>query len=176
MKIGDIEGTCATIRHPDRPVKNQQYDPINYRDVTHAEFKTKRCTNPLQPTYMFRANDDKTLVEIGAVAGSTPCVLPPPRQDQNFVKTSLTTTDIHGCAIGTKGLYNFHTRERRDHPKSCVTSDIFGANPGSLKKAPQTLRDTNPLNPNYQMPGRNELTNINDAFGKPRPVPLTKLQ
>jgi len=76
---------------------------------------------------MFRANDEKTLVEIGAVAGNTPCVLPPPRQDKNFVNTSLTTGDIHGCAIGTKGLHNFHTRERREYLKSCVTTDIFGA-------------------------------------------------
>ena len=29
-----------------------------------------------------------------------------------------------------------------------------------------TLRQTDPLNPDYQMPGRNELTNVNDAFGK----------
>ena len=40
MKISDIFGTEATIRHPSRPIKNQQYDPINYRDVTHAEFKS----------------------------------------------------------------------------------------------------------------------------------------
>jgi len=45
-----------------------------------------------------------------------------------------------------------------------------------LKKAPETIRATNPLDPDYQMPGRSELTNINDAFGKPRPKPLTKLQ
>ena len=29
-----------------------------------------------------------------------------------------------------------------------------------------TLRQTHPLDPDYQMPGRLELTNINDAFGK----------
>ena len=59
MRLNDIEKTSATIRHPDRPNKNAEYDPINYRDVTHAEFKTRRSTNPLQPIYMFRTTDDK---------------------------------------------------------------------------------------------------------------------
>lgn len=57
MKISDIEKTNATIRHPERP--NRNFDPINYRDVTHAEFKTKRSTNPLNPVYLYRATDDK---------------------------------------------------------------------------------------------------------------------
>lgn len=59
MKLNDIEKTSATIRHPNRPEKNKEYDPINYRDVTHAEFKTKRSTNPLNPVYIFRTTDDK---------------------------------------------------------------------------------------------------------------------
>lgn len=35
-----------------------------------------------------------------------------------------------------------------------------------MKKGPETDRNTHPLDPNYQMPGRNELSNVNDAFGK----------
>jgi len=80
----------------------------------------------------------------------------------------LTTTDIHGCKIGTKGLGNFHSRVRREYKATNITSDIFGAHPGSLKKSPVTIRCTHPLDPDYQFPGRTELTNINDAFGKPR--------
>ena len=80
MKIDDIEKTNATIRHPERPGKNNEYDPINYRDVTHADFKTKRSTNPLSPVYLYRTTDDKqTVQEIGTVAGSAPNVLPPAR-------------------------------------------------------------------------------------------------
>ena len=97
--------------------------------------------------------------------GSEPVVLPPARQDKNFVNTSLTTTDIHGCRIGTKGLGNFHTRDRRSYRDTNKKSDIIGAEPDSLKKCPQTLRNTHPLDPDYQFPGRNELKNINDAFG-----------
>ena len=49
-------------------------------------------------------------MEIGEVKGSQPQVLPPPRLDKNFTATSLKTSDIHGCAIGTKRLGSFHTR------------------------------------------------------------------
>ena len=62
MRLGDIEGTSATIRHPERPKKNQEYDPINYRDVTHADFKSKRSTNLLNPVYLCRTTDDKATV------------------------------------------------------------------------------------------------------------------
>ena len=80
--------------------------------------------------------------------------------------TSLKTSDIHGCAIGTRGLGNFHDRTRRSYLKTNETADIFGAKPGSLKKGPTTTRSLHPLDPAYQMPGRSELTNMNDAFGK----------
>ncbi len=86
---------------------------MDYRDVTHIDFKTKRHTNPLMPTYIVRDDSDKPC-DIGKVMGSDPNVLPPPRKDQNFVNKSLKTEDIHGCAIGTKGLGNFHTRIRKD--------------------------------------------------------------
>lgn len=145
------------------------YNVMNYRDVTHADFKTKRSVNPLQPEYTVRDEDGK-VCEIGSVAGSKPNVLPPPRQNQEFVNTSLKTTDIHGCAIGTKGLGNFHTRERRAFKDTNKTEDIEKCHSGSLKKSPPTLRATHPLDPEYQMPGRKELTNINDSFGKRNPV------
>jgi len=74
------------------------------------------------------------------------------------------------CAIGTKGLGNFHTRERRHYKTTNQMEDINGANSGSLKKGPETKRTNNPLNPVYQYPGRNELGNINDAFGKKNAV------
>ena len=42
MRIDDIEKTNATIRHPERPDKVNQNNQLDYRDVTHADFKTKR--------------------------------------------------------------------------------------------------------------------------------------
>jgi hypothetical protein len=117
------------------------------------------------PSYTIR-DDAGNLCEINKVQGSEPNVLPPPRKDENFLATSLKTTDIHGCAIGTKGLGNFHTRIRREYKNTNITSDIIGCYTGSLKKGPETVRQLHPLNPDYQMPGRNELSNVNDAFGK----------
>lgn len=165
MKIDDIEGTLARVRHPTRPNGDNQYSNIDYRDVTNVDFKSTRTTNPLQPTYVHR-EENGTLGTIGSVAGSFPNVLPPPRKDLEFVATSLKTKDILGCATATKGIGSFHTRERREFQTTNKTSDIVGCQPDSLKKAPVTLRQTHPLDPDYQFPGRNELTNINDAFGK----------
>lgn len=138
---------------------------MDYKDVTHCDFKTKRSVNPLNPTYVHR-NDDGSITEIGPVPGSIPYTLPPPRKDPEFVTTSLKTKDILGCATGTKGFGSFHTRVRKDFKQTNVTQDIEGCSPDSLKKGPVTLRTTHPLDPEYQMPGRNELSNINDAFGK----------
>lgn len=142
---------------------------MDYRDVTHIDFKTSRLVNPLEPSYVVR-DDKNQKMEIGQVGGSKPNVLPPPRKDENFMNTSLTTQDIHGCKIGTKGLGNFHTRERRAVRETNKIGDIIGSQPDSLKKCPQTKRLTHPLDPDYQMPGRNELKNINDAFGEKNAV------
>ena len=51
---------------------------MDYRDVTHIDFKTKRHTNPLEPTYIVR-DDKENKIDIGRVLGSEPNVLPPPR-------------------------------------------------------------------------------------------------
>ena len=165
MKIDDIQGTKARVRHPTRPNGDNQYTYLDYRDVTDVDFKTKRSTNPLMPEYVHR-EEDGTKCTIGQVPGSLPNVLPPARQDQEFVATSLKTKDILGCATSTKGIGSFHTRPRKDVKQTNITSDIIGCAPDSLKKAPVTIRQTHPLDPDYQMPGRLELSNINHAFGK----------
>ena len=152
MNISDIEGTKARVRHPVR--KNPEavkkiFNPLDYTDVTHVDFKSKRTVNPLMPTYLVR--DDNGKVEtIGEVLGNKPQALPPARKDENYLKTSLKTEDIHMCSIGTKKLGNFHTRQRREFKQTNITSDIFGSNSGSLKKAPITNRMTHPLNPEYK--------------------------
>lgn len=81
LNVNDIEGTRARVRHASRPNAEEvakYFNPIDYRDVTHCDFKTKRSTNPLSPTYAHR-DEDGTLKEIGQVKGSYPCVLPPAR-------------------------------------------------------------------------------------------------
>jgi hypothetical protein len=44
------------------------------------------------------------------------------------------------------------------------TEDIEGAHAGSLKKAPQTKRCNNPLNPNYDYPGAKESSDKGNPF------------
>ena len=46
------------------------------------------------------------------------------------------------------------------------TDDIHGANVGSLRKAPATNRISNPLNPDYNVPGAKELKSAEDAYAK----------
>jgi hypothetical protein len=143
---------------------------MDYRDVTNVEFKSTRTVNPLDPTYVVRDEDSK-VTQIGLIPGNKPVVLPPARKDENFQKTSLQTHDIHGCATSTRGLGSFHTRERRGWRDTNTTADIVGAQPNTLKKSPDTIRCTNPLNPDYQMPGRHDCTDPSDAFSK-RKTPI----
>lgn len=48
-----------------------------------------------------------------------------------------------------------------------LTSDIDGAGPDTLKKAPETKRCLNPLMPEYVVPGAGEtpLDHMNDPYG-----------
>jgi hypothetical protein len=123
---------------------------MDYRDVTNVDFKSSRFINPLEPTYVVRdETKNMEIVTIGPVSGSKPNVLPPARKDLNFVAKSLKTNDILGCSIGTKNHGSFHTRDRRGFKNTNITSDIIGAQPGTLKKSPDTKRQTHPLDPNY---------------------------
>lgn len=58
--------------------KAYNYNPMDYRDVTDVDFKSKRRIDPLMPTYTIRDDDNKPC-QIGHVNGSTPNILPPPR-------------------------------------------------------------------------------------------------
>ena len=77
-KIDDIPGTKAVFRHQER--KNSAgFTTYDYRDVTQTQFVTKRHVNPLSPTYTIRDEDGKP-IEIGAIKGNKPQVLPPKRE------------------------------------------------------------------------------------------------
>lgn len=93
MQIDDIEGTRAQPRHQARANSNgfNQYD---YSDVTKMERKSKRCSNPLDPTYTVADDCGKTC-EIGEVFGSKPAKMPAPPKDRT--SGSLNTADIAGA-------------------------------------------------------------------------------
>jgi hypothetical protein len=72
-----------------------------------------------------------------------------------------------GATAGTKGLGVFtEVHVRRDVRPINQTSDIDGAQGGSLKKGTTTNRHLSPLDPQYQFPGHSELVDPSNAFSK----------
>lgn len=68
MEISDIDGSKP------RNLTNTwkaDYSNMHYWDVTHADFKTKRSTNPLNPTYVHWDEDDK-VISIGEIDWNKP--------------------------------------------------------------------------------------------------------
>ena len=95
LKIDDIEGAKPVWEHAigerkEGYGKPYNYDPFNYRDVTHAHFVSSKHTNPLAPQYTVR-NEDNKPITIGPVDGDNTVCLPAPRKDQNYQDLSLKT-------------------------------------------------------------------------------------
>lgn len=134
---------------------------MNYKDVTHADFKSKRSTNPLSPSYVIRNDLGKT-EEIGPIEGNSPMGIP--ERKKGPVSTSLDTQDIEGAKTSTKGLGVFAHHQRTGFNKTNRIDDIAGSTVGSLKKGPTTNRVSNPLNPDYVIPGYTEYKD-NNGFG-----------
>lgn len=72
---------------------------------------------------------------------------------------AMRTDDITGAQTSTKGLGVFSHHQRRQYNETNNTADIFGAKSGTLKKGPTTQRVSNPLSPDYQFLGRDDLDN-----------------
>ncbi len=89
MKVDDIEGTKANQRH--KPRQNAGgFTTYDYNDVTKIERKSKRCSNPLDPTYTVTDENGKSC-EIGQVDGSRPARMPDPPKDRAAYGGSLNT-------------------------------------------------------------------------------------
>jgi len=80
--------------------------------VTKVERKSKRCSNPLDPTYTVIDENGKGY-DIGKVAGSNPARMPEPPKDRAAFGGSLHTSDIQGAQTSTKGLGVFASVTRR---------------------------------------------------------------
>ena len=76
------------------------------------ERKSKRCSNPLDPTYTVTDENGKA-TEIGCVDGSKPARMPSPPKDRSSYGGSLQTGDIAGAQTSTKGLGVFANVQRR---------------------------------------------------------------
>lgn len=73
--------------------------------MTNVDFKTKRHTNPLNPTYKVRDEDNK-VVHAGPILGNQPKVIP--QRTCGPSDLSLATKDIAGAEVGSKTLGMFH--------------------------------------------------------------------
>ena len=154
MKTDDIQGTKAQMRH--RPRQNSGgFTTYDYTDVTKIERKSKRCSNPLDPTYT-AVDEDGKAYSIGAVDGSKPARMPDPPKDRAAYGGSLATGDIAGAQTSTKGKGVFANVTRRTEQMTSTnldTKNVLGAQSGTLMKGVKTTRTGNPLDGNYQYPG-----------------------
>ena len=150
-----IEGSKTKETYVRKRLGNNKYDYIDYSDLTIDIFKTRRNTNPLDPIYGFKKNQD--IFKYGPIEKSKPMT-----QYPYFYHPSLNLklNDIKGTNIGSKNRINKFTGNNYE----LITQDIPGCCVGSLKKGIVTKRCTNPLNPNYQFLGEKELAG--EKFGE----------
>ena len=150
-----IEGSKTKETYVRKRLGNNKYDYIDYSDLTIDIFKTRRNTNPLDPVYGFKKNQD--IFKYGPIEKSKPMT-----QYPYFYQPSLNLklNDIKGTNIGSKNRINKFTGNNYE----LTTQDIPGCCVGSLKKGIVTKRCTNPLNPNYQFLGEKELAG--EKFGE----------
>jgi hypothetical protein len=99
----------------------------------------------------------------GDIAGSKPAGLPAAKKGENL---NLNTTDILGAQANTKGKGPFTWCSRKDVREMNKTSDIEGCKADTLKRAPDTKRCLNPLDPSYVVPGAGErpVDDLNDPY------------
>ena len=143
-----IEGSKTKETYVRKRLGNSKYDYIDYSDLTIDIFKTRRNTNPLDPIYGFKKNDD--IFKYGPIEKNKPMT-----QYPYFYQPSLNLklNDIKGTNIGSKNRIN----KFKGNNYELTTQDIPGCCVGSLKKGIVTKRCTNPLNPDYQFLGAKEL-------------------
>ncbi len=140
-------------------IKNnmKNYNYMDYSDITKDKFKSNRHVNPLEPVYDIKYEKET----IGYIAKSKPNPLY--KVIYNNPMNNLKTDDIKGAQVGSKNKINRFTNQVTN---SLIISDIPGACPGSLKKKIVTNRVTNPLWPEYEMPGHTTVGKDSNPFGE----------
>jgi hypothetical protein len=125
--------------------------------VTRDVFKTKRCVNPLDPVYEVKYKNGENYVH-GNIEGSKPVTNSLYSYADPF---NLKTADIDGTTTGSKNRINKFVGQNFN----LRTDDFRGATSNSLKKGIETKRMTNPLNPDYLLPGHKEFVSSNNPYG-----------
>ncbi|KAM3146328.1 hypothetical protein pb186bvf_001673 [Paramecium bursaria] len=160
----DIDGSHPKQRFIPNGRQIQIYqdyvDSMAVKDInTYMLHKSTRVTNPLEPEYIVR-DEDGNKMTVGQVDGSRTKQLHP-IQINKFASSSLATQDIHGAQAGTHSQQFLRYNERKDYRSTNNVKDIEGVSAGSLKKGITTIRQLNPLQPAYQIPGSTEILYIN---------------
>ncbi|MCQ2820915.1 MAG: hypothetical protein MJ252_26960 [archaeon] len=148
LKKDDIEK--ASPRQP--YVRKTKYSSIDYRDVTHSEFKSGRMTNPLEPVYRLGYVTGEK-VKVGPIDGNKPVVFSKYKYPDPY---NLKTNDIFGTNVGSKNFISKFNGKNYGY----TSLDILGAQSGTLKKGIVTERCLNPLVPKYQFIGGRELVGV----------------
>ena len=96
-----IEGSKTKETYVRKNIGNIKYHYIDYSDLTRDIFKTKRNTNPLDPIYGFKKNDE--IFKYGPIEKSKPQT-----QYPFFYQPALNLKldDIKGTNIGSKNKIN----------------------------------------------------------------------
>ncbi|CAD8069835.1 unnamed protein product [Paramecium primaurelia] len=127
-------------------------DSLYVKDINdYLLHKTTRISNPLEPTYEHYDEKGNKII-IGNIEGSQskPLYLKEQRQ-------SLLIQDIDGTQPGSLSSRFLRTGDRKDYRETNSLADLQAAKSGSLKKGLPNVRYTNPLNPQYQIPGQKEI-------------------
>lgn len=157
FKKDDIPNSSPKIPYK----RNTFYDSINYKDVTHSDFHTKRMTNPLEPVYYLGYPGGEKM-SVGTIDGNKPLVfskyiIPDPM--------NLKVDDIDGSNTGSKNKIRKFTGMNFMYS----SNDIPGTQSNTYKRGIITKRNLNPLTPKYQYLGRIELKDgvpENNPYGK----------
>lgn len=154
--VDDIEGAQSgwkprhvRARHDAAPLDYS----LNVRDITGGGFRTRRATNPLEPSYRVNGMD----VADDPVK-SKPKALPKARDSPFY---PLVTLDIEGAQPGWRPLpqMNPPLEARRHFRNTNYMGDIPGAQADTVKHSICTERRVDPLNPVYTSLDGTPLTN-----------------
>jgi hypothetical protein len=152
-KYEDIEGSKPRIPK----IRKGNYNSFDYSDVTNFKFSSKRNINPLDPEYIVDYGRGEKFTH-GLIEGSKPVSFPYIIYKKPY---NLLTSDISGAQIGTRNKYNKYTSMNYN----LILSDIENAQSGSLRKGIKTDRQTNPVDPIYNLPGNLEPSYNQNPYG-----------
>lgn len=149
-----IPGTKSKqLVYPINGVSRLKVEDINKEGI----FESRRQTNPLAPVYKWRDEDTTTKLntDYGKIEGNKTKEKHPTVVNK-MGYSNLKTSDIDGACHNSYYDRNYFLEKRRDIRDYMKTSDIQHAQPSTLKKGITTVRATNPLVPDYKLPGHSE--------------------